>query len=295
MKSSFSLCFSVTLCFFLAASDAFVAPTTGDFGRARRAPRRTTSLRMGLDLVTYLRAEWVSASLFTNQTPRSADVALQLGSEDGRVVTFLPRTIREIITSSSEKDGQLTVSARRQLKQQQERRGGSATINYVDQPSDDLRETRDESVDVVVSMQAAAKMEENGLDWKKSIREAARVLKPGGRFLFVEQTEFGNESYLAYVEDLMSLTGEVPENEEERFPIFSEVGYDDVDLVITPHIAGVAVKSMEAGMTSAERAKKESEEEKQRIADLSITAYERGIKKRKKKKKVKKEEEASSK
>jgi hypothetical protein len=79
-------------------------------------PRQTTrtSLKMGLDLVTYIRTEWISAALCTNQTPRSADVCLQLGVEDGRAITFIPRTIRELITSSAEPDGKLTISARRQ-------------------------------------------------------------------------------------------------------------------------------------------------------------------------------------
>jgi SAM-dependent methyltransferase len=242
---------------------------------------------MGLDLVTYLRTEWVSAALCTNQTPRSADVCLQLGVEDGRAVTFVPRTIRELITSSSEKDGKLTVGARRQLKQQQERRN-AAKVTYIDQPCDDLRETADESVDVVISLQAAARMKEHGQDWKKSIREAARVLKPGGRLLFVEQTEIDGEGYVDAVASLYTLTGEVPEDAEDRLPLF-EVASDEVDLVIVPHIAGIALKSEYAGKTAAELAKIEARKEKDRLADLSIQAYERGLKKRRRKKDTKKD------
>lgn len=251
--------------------------------RAKKLHVRTkTSLMMGLDLVTYLRTEWISAALCTNQTPRAADVCLQLGVEDGRAVTFIPRTVRELITSSAEVDGKLTVSARRQLKQQQERRK-AAIVTYVDQRCDDLSETKDESVDVVMSLQAAARMMENGQDWKKSIREAARVLKPGGRLLFVEQTELEGESYLNYVESLYTLDGVTPEDVESRFPIF-EVGWDEVDMVLVPHIAGVAMKSKDAGLTPEELARKQSAAEKERLADLSIEAYERGIKKRRRKK-----------
>lgn len=238
---------------------------------------------MGLDLVTYLRTEWISAALCTNQTPRSADVLLQLGVEDGRAVTFIPRTVREFITSSAEADGKLTVAARRQLKQQQERRK-AATVTYVDQRSDDLTETADESVDIVISLQAAARMLENGQDWKRSIREAARVLKPGGKLLFVEQTELEGESYLGYIESLYTIEGDTPEDADGRVPIF-ECGSDEVDLVLTPHVAGVAMKSDGAGLTAQELSKKESTAEKERLADLSIEAYERGIKKRRKKKK----------
>ena len=73
----------------------------------------STMLRMGLDLVTYLRCEWVSAALCTNQTPRSADVCLVLGCEDGRPVTFIPRTIEQLITSTLEPDGVLPSLRRR--------------------------------------------------------------------------------------------------------------------------------------------------------------------------------------
>ena len=254
-------------------------------------------LKMSLDLVTYLRTEWISAALCTNQTPRSADVVLQLGCEDGRAVTFIPRTVRELITSSAEPDGQLKIGVKRQLKQQQQRRK-AATITYADQRADDLTETADESVDVVISLQAAARMQENGLDWKRSVREAARVLKPGGRLLFVEQSNLSGDSYLDYLDNLYTLveeddgkTSETEAEKKELFPVFEEVGYDDVDLVLVPHVAGVAVKSVDAGLTPQERAKKEADEEKARLADLSLTAYERGIKKKKKRKKKAKGQE----
>jgi len=247
---------------------------------------------MGLDVVTYLRTEYVSAALVTNQVPRSADVCLQLGTQDGRAVTFLPRTIRELITFSVEADGTLSVATRRQMKQQAERRTGSAKLTYVDQRADDLKETPDNSVDVVISLQAAAKMQENGLDWKKSIDEAARVLKTGGRFLFVEQTTIEGESYLEHIASVKPPREEEDNDEEddERFPVFELVGYDDVDLVLSPHVAGVVVKSEDAGLSQEDIARKEMKAEKERIADLSITAYERGIKKRKRKKKAKKSE-----
>lgn len=255
--------------------------------------RKPTALGMGLDMVTYLRVEWISAALCTNQTPRAADVCLQLGCEDGRGVTFIPRTIQELITSTVEPDGVLPVKVRRQLTQQQQTRN-AAVINFADQRADDLKLTADESVDVVISLTAAARMVETGLDWKKSVQEAARVLKPGGRLLFVEKTNIEGESYLDYVDNLgleVVESSEGEESEEERFPIFEEVGYDDVDLVLEPHVAGVALKSIDAGLTAAERDAKEAKIEEERLAEISISAFERGIKKRKKKKKAKKTDE----
>ena len=256
-------------------------------------PRRpgSSALHMGLDVVTYLRTEWISAALCTNQTPRSADVCLQLGVVDARAVNFLPRTIQQLITSSMEPDGTVSLSIRRQLQQQADKRNAGKVV-FADQRADALTETADESVDIVISLQAAATMVEKGLDWKKSIREAARVLKPGGRLLFVEQTEVEGESYLAYVERLYTFDNDAtsddqtPEDADERVPVF-EVGSDDVDLVIVPHIAGVAVKAQEAGMSPKELAKKRSAEEDKKLADLALKAYERGSKRRRRQKKKK--------
>lgn len=253
---------------------------------------------MGLDLVTYLRTEFVSAALVSNQIPRVADVCLEIGTADGRAASFIPKTLRELRTSSAELDGKLLISVKRQLKQQQERRGSGAKVIYLDQPADNLVETADESVDVVISLQAAAVMKENGLDWKKSIREAGRVLKPGGRFLFVEQTELDGESYLG---EVLNTPGrllpqeeavEGTDEEDERAKMFDMLGYDEVDLVVEPHIAGVAVKSEDAGLSEKEITRKASKAEKDRIADLGITAYERGIKKRKRKKKKNQKEDS---
>eukprot|EP00804_Cyclotella_cryptica_P017136 CCRYP_003355-RA/>CCRYP_003355-RA protein AED:0.04 eAED:0.04 QI:2381/1/1/1/0.5/0.4/5/259/327 len=287
---------------------AFLPPSSSiATGRPAESPSETA--RWALDPVTYLRTEWVSAALCTNQTPRSADRVLQLGCEDGRVVNFVPRTVREIVTSSAEKKdspegGGLTVSCRRQLKQMAERRR-SAFVTYSDQPADSLVETPSSSIDVVISLQCAQRMAENGLDWKKSIAEAGRVLKPGGRFLFVESAEVGGESYLEEImkwssdgvdgvfqeeegEDSPTDDEQAPDESESDVPeqniIFSEVGFDNVDMVLQPHIAGVAIKALDADLTSQQRAEKKSQEEEERLAELSLSAFERGRKKRRKKK-----------
>jgi len=281
-------------------SDAFnVQP------KLQQISRPTTELGMGLDMITFMRTEWISAALCTNQTPRTADVALQLGCEDGRAITFIPRTINEFITSTVEADGILPLSIGRQLTQQEKTRNAAVVI-FRDQRADDLKDTPDESVDVVLSLQAAARMVETGLDWKKSVEEAARVLKPGGRLLFVEQTSLNGESYLNCLDNIgleYESSQEVVEGEEveeddneekkKRFPTFEEVGYDDVDLVLVPHVAGIAMKSLDAGMTVDERDAKEAKIEKDRLGEIALTAFERGIKKRKKKKKKAKTEESA--
>ncbi len=269
-----------------------------------------------VDPLTYLRTEWVSASLVSNQIPKEADKVLQLGTEDGRLVNFVPRTVREIITSSAEpKDdgteggggGGLTVSCERQLRQMSERRRSGATIVYSNQPADDLRETPSSSIDVVVSLLAARRMNDNGLDWKRAICEAGRVLKPGGRFLFVEGAMVDGESYLDYVVGLSERGGVEIKGGLEKLgassdngdagsvddydldgenisPLFEEVGYDMVDMVLQPHVAGVAIKADDADLTPAEKERSKAQEESDRLADLSLSAFERGIKKKKRKK-----------
>lgn len=311
MISSTSLASSHRSLLHRSSQNSFVLSKRSSFPYTRNessssSPRTrsvNTALLMGLDLVTYLRTEFVSAALCTNQTPRSANVCLQLGCEDGRAVTFIPRTIETLITSTVEPDGILPVSVRRQLTQQQTNRGGGAKVSFVDQRADDLSETPDESVDIVISLQAAARMQENGLDWRKSVQEAARVLKPGGRFLFVEQSTLDNGmKYLEYVgnlglydmdesktkEDEEAESGseeDDDEDDDDAYPTFECIGYDEVDFVLTPHIAGVFMKSQDAGLTPDERAAKEAEVEKERLAEISLSAFERGNKKRRRKKK----------
>ena len=306
---------------------AFVSPPP--FSAAATTTRRSatnsdesatsSSSSSFVDPLTYLRTEWVSASLVSNQTPKEADRILQLGTEDGRLVNFVPRTVREIITSSAEKKdgpegGGLTVSCERQLRQMAERRRSGATIVYSNQPADDLRETPSSSVDVVVSLLAARRMKDNGLDWRQAVREAGRVLKPGGRFLFVEGETIDGESYLDFVVGLSERGGveikggleklaadegggdggsddddddEEEEEEERRSPLFEEVGYDMVDMVLQPHVAGVAIKAEDADLTPTEKERRKAQEESDRVADLSLSAFERGIKKRKRKKETK--------
>jgi len=278
MKTSSAALFSALVAASASMAEAFtITPSVSKH-------KTPTELQMGLDAVTGLRTEWISASICTNQIPSTAESVLQLGTDDGRAVNFVPRSVEEIITSSAEANGELTISCRRQLKQQRDRRGTGAIIRYVDQACDDLKGTKDASVDVVISLQAAQRMKDNGQDWKKSILEASRVLKPGGTFLFVEQTEIDGEKFM----DVLAAVADGdtdPEGNVVTYPVFELVGCDDVDLVIVPHIAGVVTKTMYAGLTENEIQNKSAVDEKARMADLSISAFERGLKKRRKKKK----------
>jgi len=264
-------------------------------------------LEMGkdLDLVTSLRTEYVSAALCTNQIPAVSKSVLQIGTDDGRAVYFVPNTVEELITSSAEEDGIVSMSCRRQLKQQKERRGTGLSLTYHDQAADDLKEVENDSVDAVISLQAADRMKDNGMDWKKSLREVARVLKPGGRFLFVEKTDIDGSNY---VDEVLGVTYNVQLSEKKRKsakksaegdeiqeeevkPTFELVGYDKVDYVLVPHVAGVVEKAMYSGMTASDIEAQKAADSKARMAELSISAFERGLKRRRKKKKKKRSED----
>ena len=72
-------------------------------------------------------------------------------------------------------------------------------------------------------MQTAQRMHDNGQNWKRGIDEAARVLKPGGRFLFVEGTTIEgsgdggeDESYLDYLVGLSDDGEEGDDGAESR-------------------------------------------------------------------------------
>ena len=103
--------------------------------------------------------------------------------------------------------------------------------------------------------------------------------------LFVEPPEIEGVSYLDYLANLSVQTLNEDGEKEEATNVFVPLGYDDVDLVLKPHVAGVVTKSIDAGLTIAEREMKEKNAEKDRMAEISLTAFERGLKKRKRKKK----------
>ena len=70
----------------------------------------------------------------------------------------------------------LTVCCSRQFKQAEQQNSGVA-ITYSNQPADDLVDTPSSSVDIVILLQAAQCMAGDGLEWKRSIPQAGRVLK----------------------------------------------------------------------------------------------------------------------
>ena len=88
-------------------------------------------------------------------------------------------------------------------------------------------------------------------DWIVSLREPARVLRNGGRFVFVEPTKIdGTTSFVSALEEMVDI-GE----DGVSKPVF-EVAYDDVDNVFQPHVAGVATRI--GGVVASSSAKRSS-------------------------------------
>ena len=124
-------------------------------------------------------------------------------------------------------------------------------------------------------------------DWIVSLRESARVLRNGGRFVFVEPTKIDGTSFVRALEEMVDI-GE----DGVSKPVF-EVAYDDVDYVFQPHVAGVATRiggvvassSVKRSSRSIGRGTGKTTANVLEDTDFILETFERGRKKKKKKRK----------
>jgi ubiquinone/menaquinone biosynthesis C-methylase UbiE len=107
-----------------------------------------------------------------------------------------------------------------------------------------------DSLDAVVSTTVLCSVQ----DPLRSVQEVLRVLKPGGRFVFIEHVAAPQGTGLRRIQGILRpvwrlLAGGCRTN-QETWAIIERVGFSDVQLqhfrvqmpVLSPHIAGVAVK-----------------------------------------------------
>lgn len=82
------------ICLFVPAYP-FLQPSTrpnlANSALSPAPPRSSSSSLYLLDPVSYARTEFVSTALVTNQIPRTADVALQVGMIDPRAAYYVPK------------------------------------------------------------------------------------------------------------------------------------------------------------------------------------------------------------
>lgn len=65
--------------------------------------------------------------------------------------------------------------------------------------------------------------------------------------------------------------------------VFEDVGFDPVDLTLVPHMAGVATKAEDAGITKKEKERRDREKLEDKSKERAFAAFERGRKKKRKK------------
>ncbi len=294
---------------FVISSSSFVVKRVNGVSKSGSGP-----LSAFMDPITYSRVEFVSASIVSNQIPRAADSCLQINTIDPRVFYYVPKTLRKVLCHPTfDKDDKVVdFRARRQIKQAIERRGGmeSLDIEFLEKemPLDYSRAfsvVDDESVDVVLCVTALEDTPDD-FDLKAMSMEIGRVLKPGGRFIFVEREEKKvGETIEALRMDGSYRPFDDKDSEEEAayqaeleggdvdFSLYSmfDVVEDPIDMCPMPFIAGVSVKRDPNEALEPEKPKVLTPAEQARAkkvsdgADLVISAFERGRKKSRPKKK----------
>ena len=310
--------------------------------KATTATTATTALQASTDPVSYWRVEYVSSAMLSNQIPRSASTVLQLGTVDPKAVYYLNKDVNKLLChpSYSAVQGGVSPRANRQLTQAKERRGGMDKLELVCLRTERLdgRATKqggflygvdDNSVDAVVFCEVLEEIIEfyakpkasasilGSDEWFRNLlEELNRVLKVGGRLVFVEKRDIAGllpgPSAVPLVGAIegMRMDGsfklfadgetEGMEGDDERemdevdlgtYSLF-DVAYDQIDFCPTPHVAGVAIKrSIEEPFEEEEESEPErvlniqeriEYEKRVQGAELAIAAFEKGRKKRKK-------------
>lgn len=109
----------------------------------------------------------------------------------------------------------------------------------------------DESVDFVISTLVLCSV----VDQRRALEEVARVLKPGGKFLFIEHVAARRGSWLhkmqRLVKPLWRRMGDGCHPDRETRTALESVGFAAIEIeefeaplpIVSPHIAGTAVKA----------------------------------------------------
>ena len=108
----------------------------------------------------------------------------------------------------------------------------------------------DESVDAVVSTLVMCSVD----DQRRALQEIRRVLKPGGRYVFIEHVAAPRASGLrrvqSFIKPVWQVFGDGCQPDRETWATIEDAGFSSVQLehfrvatpIVAPHIAGVAVK-----------------------------------------------------
>lgn len=243
---------------------------------------------------------------------------------DPRAAYYVPKSLKKLICHGTFIP--VEFRAKRQVEQATERRGQmDLEVDFVNkQEGKRLFEgVGDESVDVVMMLQISEDAAKSDLasSWLVALlSETGRVLRPGGRILFVEKKDVKVDREIDFVSAMQGLRmdgsyklfaageEEGDENDSEKsmeevdlqkYSLF-DVAYDSIDLCPSPHYAGVAIKRSAKEEEEVEEVREKREmtmgermkyEKRVKGAELAIEAFERGRKKKKRGKKGQQQEE----
>ncbi|MBI5671228.1 MAG: class I SAM-dependent methyltransferase [Chloroflexi bacterium] len=166
---------------------------------------------------------------------------LEIGPGTGANFTFLPHDVHWIgIEPNLFMHDHLRTEAQRLALPEIDLRAGTA--EQVDVP--------DSSVDAVISTHVLCSVD----DQTQALREIHRVLKPGGRFVFIEHVAAPRGSSGRRAQSILrpvwSFFGDGCHPDRETWAIIENTGFAQVEIehfhlpypIVGPHIAGYAVK-----------------------------------------------------
>lgn len=149
---------------------------------------RSSSLTMGLfDYMNplYWKQEYVVAATLANQIPASAAIVMEMYAADGKRFFYYPDSVVQVVVSPplSERIGGSTDSEKQKKEEKALLDAGARARKSVIQKR--LAETPSNTIDAVVMVAGAVQR----VAKEGKLSDVSRVLKPGGRLVFVEKNE----------------------------------------------------------------------------------------------------------
>ena len=168
---------------------------------------------VGYLVYLYSQIEYITAAMLSRHVPQSASV-IQVGGGTKELFYYPKSTDKVVVVGEN---------VNKSLMEQGGLQAGTPTICKDTSPSE-MRFAGTSTVDSIVCIRAFGQL--GSLTGEGFLVEAARVLKPGGKLIFVEQ---------ASSKILSSLS--------TKSKMFDQVEYDPFLDGLYPHVAGVAIKS----------------------------------------------------
>jgi ubiquinone/menaquinone biosynthesis C-methylase UbiE len=172
-------------------------------------------------------------------------IVLEIGSGAGTNFPYLPRTaIKWIGVDPNPFMKPHLVKEAHRIDFEIELRDGTA----------EMLPAADQSVDFVISTLVLCSV----IDQKRALEEVIRVLKPGGKFLFIEHVAAARGTWLHRIQHLVKplwrRMGDGCQPDRKTRTVLERVGFASIEIeefmaplpIVSPHIAGVAVKARPA-------------------------------------------------